>query len=505
MPIMARNNGVNMILYESTRNKDITATPSQALIRGLAPDGGLYVLRNLGEVKPVLNEILKKDYFGMASEILSIFLPDYSSNDIENAVSAAYSDKFDDNKIVPLKKVGNNFILELFHGPTSAFKDMALQILPHLLTKAKKLNGNENETVILTATSGDTGKAALEGFKDVEGTKIIVFYPHNGVSKVQKAQMVTQEGKNVFVCGINGNFDDAQTGVKKIFSDKNVIDLLKGHKMEFSSANSINIGRLSPQVVYYFYAYKQLVDSREIKIGDKINFTVPTGNFGDILAGYYAKMLGLPINKLICASNCNNVLFDFIRSGTYDKNRLFEKTISPSMDILLSSNLERFLYYISECDNDIVSSLMNDVNKKGIYTVSEKLQNNIESILSAGWADDAETKKTINRYFTDYGYLADTHTGVALKVADEYMANTDEKTKSVVLSTASPFKFSTSVYESIFGEYYDDEFNIMQALSEKTKYTIPDPLFSLKNKKTKHESVVEKDNMKQFVLNCLGI
>lgn len=491
--------------YESTRNRNITAAPSEALIKGLAADGGLYVMRNLGEKKPDLHKILKKDYYGMAAEILNIFLPDYPSEEIDKAVKAAYSDKFDDKKIVPLKKVGDNFILELFHGPTSAFKDMALQILPHLLTKGKKLNGNKSETVILTATSGDTGKAALEGFKNVEGTKIIVFYPHNGVSKVQKAQMVTQEGSNVFVCGIDGNFDDAQTGVKKIFSDKRVTDILAEHNMEFSSANSINIGRLSPQVVYYFYAYKQLVDNGEITIGDKINFTVPTGNFGDILAGYYAKILGLPINRLICASNCNNVLFDFITSGTYNKNRFFEKTISPSMDILLSSNLERFLYYVSECNNDTVASLMNDVNKKGSYTVTEALQNSIEDILSAGWVSDSETKATIERYFRDYGYLADTHTGVALKVADEYKANTSDDSKSVVLSTASPFKFSASVYESIFEKYEADEFEIMQSLAEKTKCEIPIQLSELKSKQTRHNSVVDKDGMEAFVLKCLGI
>lgn len=496
-----------MTLYESTRNKNITATPSMAVLNGLAPDGGLFVMRGLEGLKADVKALMSMTYYEMAENILQILLPDFSAETMHKCVTAAYSGKFDTKELTPLVKVGDKWILELFHGPTSAFKDMALQMLPQLVTSSKELNNDLSETVILTATSGDTGKAALEGFKDIDGTKIIVFFPEHGVSAVQKAQMTTQEGKNTYVCGIEGDFDDAQTGVKKIFADTDMKDALKNANKNFSSANSINIGRLAPQVVYYFSAYKQLLDKGAIKFGDKVNFAVPTGNFGDILAGKYAKMLGLPINKLICASNSNNVLFDFISTGEYDRKRPLSKTISPSMDILVSSNLERLLYYVSGCDNELIASLMSNLNTNGKYIVSNEIKAKIQSEFETGYTDDVTTKATIKEYFDNYKYVSDTHTAVALNVVDKYVAKTNDKTPTVVLSTASPFKFSYSVYSAIYGNEEADkignEFDIMQALSDKTGAKIPAKLAELTNKAVLHKNVYEKNNMSEFVLNCI--
>ncbi len=493
-------------LYESTRDRKMIHTASEAVLKGLAEDGGLFVMRNLEHISLDVKALMKQDYLGMAQQVLGKLLPDISSEDMERCVRAAYEGRFESREVTPLVKVGRDWVLELFHGPTCAFKDVALQILPRLMTVSKEMNGDLSETVILTATSGDTGKAALEGFRDVAGTKIIVFYPESGVSAVQKAQMVTQQGSNVYVCGIKGDFDDAQTGVKRIFSDKSIEEALQKQNQRFSSANSINIGRLAPQVVYYFYAYKRLMEKCVISYGDRINFVVPTGNFGDIFAGKIAKMLGLPINKLICASNSNNVLFDFITTGCYDRKRLLEKTISPSMDILVSSNLERLLYYASGKDNELISRLMKSLAEEGRYTVPAFMLEAIQRDFCAGYADDAMTKVAIERCWDECGYLLDTHTGVAMSVLRDYQMATADDTPTVVLSTASPYKFSTSVFEAIYGENaakkYGDEYRIMNALQEKTGIAIPKPLADLQSRPVIHNAVCEKEKMSDFVLHC---
>ncbi len=496
-------------IYESTRSKDISTSPSMAVLQGLAPDGGLFVMRDLEEKSVDLNSIMQMSYLNMARTVLGILLPDYPCEVMEQCVNNAYIGKFDTEEITPVAYAGDSIILELFHGPTCAFKDVALQMLPQLVMASKKLNDDKSQTVILTATSGDTGKAALEGFKDVEGTKIIVFFPNTGVSAVQKAQMTTQEGSNTYVCGINGDFDDTQTGVKIIFSDKGIKEYLSSMGMNFSSANSINIGRLAPQVVYYFYAYKKLLDAGRISMGDKVNFAVPTGNFGDILAGRYAKMLGLPVNKLICASNENNVLYDFINTGVYNRKRELAKTISPSMDILVSSNLERLLYYVSGKDNALVAELMASLAEEGEYKVPEFMRKAIAEEFYAGYADGEATKDTIKKYFDETGYVADTHTAVALNVVEKYKQEVNDGIPTVVLSTASPYKFSDSVYGAICGkealESLEDEYAVMEALQAKTGVEIPKPLKSLKEKEVRHKSVKEKQAMIEFVLESLSL
>lgn len=496
-------------MYESTRNRNITSTASKAVLSGIAPDSGLFVMRNLDSVKVDVEKMMQMSYMQMAEYVLHILLPDYPCDVMHECVEKAYTGKFDTDEITPVVYVGDNAILELFHGPTCAFKDVALQMLPRLVVASKKINCDSSQTVILTATSGDTGKAALEGFKDVDNTKIIVFYPGDGVSAVQKAQMTTQEGGNTYVCGIKGNFDDAQTGVKVLFADNDMRNKLSANGMNFSSANSINIGRLAPQVVYYFYAYKKLTEDGKIKFGDKVNFAVPTGNFGDILAGRYAKMLGLPINRLICASNKNNVLSDFINTGVYNRKRELAKTVSPSMDILVSSNLERLLYYVSGKDNEIVASLMKNLADNGEYTVPDFMLKEIQSGFYAGYADDVKTKKTIKKYYDENGYLADTHTAVALNVTDEYKKETNDKTFTVVLSTASPYKFSDSVFGALYGdaqtEKFGDEYAVMQALCDNTGVEIPLPLKNLKNKKIIHTEIAEKEKMSDFVIKSLEI
>ena len=485
--------------YESTRNSNIKATASKAVLQGIASDGGLYVMRNLGQKKIDLQEINDKSYTEIAEIILGIMLDDFPKEKIKECVLNAYTDKFSTDEITPVVKVGNSYVTELFHGPTSAFKDVALSILPHLMTTSYEMNDIQGEVVILTATSGDTGKAALEGFKNVDGTKIIVFYPEGGVSKVQKAQMATQEGLNTYVCAIKGNFDDGQTGVKNMFADERLNDYLGENDKMFSSANSINIGRLVPQIVYYFYSYITLVRNGAIKNLDKVNFSVPTGNFGNILAGYFAKKLGLPINKLICGSNENNVLYDFIKTGVYDKNREFHKTISPSMDILVSSNLERLLYYVCGKNNDMVKEFMEKLNSDSKYQVSDDIKEQINADFYAGCVFKEDTQKTIKDTFLKHGYLLDTHTAVAYKTLEEYQKSTNDKTVSVVLSTASPYKFSKSVYESLYGESNEDEFKIMQELSKMTKVKIPDNLQGLEKKEVLHSSVCEIDEMTQYV------
>ena len=475
--------------YISTRNKNIVKNDKVALLQGLSEDGGLFVLENFKD-KIDLEKLLNKSYTEIALEVLKLFFS-FDEKKLKSVIEKAYS-KFSTSKVTPLVELKKSYILELFHGPTSAFKDVALTLLPHLIQLA--LEGTNQEILVLTATSGDTGKAALEGFKDVAQTEIIVFYPKNGVSKVQELQMRTQEGKNTKVCAIEGNFDDAQTGVKNIFLDENLQKKLGDKK--FSSANSINIGRLTPQIVYYIVSYVELVKNNKIKMGDKINFVVPTGNFGDILAGYYAKKLGLSVNKFICASNNNNVLYDFLTTGTYDRNREFLKTISPSMDILISSNLERLLYDLSGVDDKYIKSLMEDLNKNGKYQVNDEILKKIKEQFGAGYATDEETAKTIKKVWEEEKYLLDPHTAVAYKVMLEQ--NLSEPT--VVLSTASPYKFCASVANALLNIHDEDEFVLMQKLYEATKVEIPENLKNLKSKEILHSNIIKKEEMSEYVL-----
>ena len=499
--------------YNSTTNKNIVVSASQAIAQGISTDGGLFVPQEIPQYSLAdIESFTKLDYVGRAKKILSDYLDDFTAEEIDECVTKAYTaEKFGSNNPAPLsyQKYGDIDInvLELWHGPTSAFKDMALQILPHLLTKSLKKTSPDKEAVILVATSGDTGKAALEGFKDVDGTKIMVFYPVDGVSPMQKRQMTTQEGGNVNVCAIRGNFDDAQTGVKKIFTDKTLVKKLQENNYIFSSANSINWGRLLPQIVYYFSAYAELINDGKIKLGDKINVVVPTGNFGNILASYYAFRMGLPINKFICASNSNNVLTDFIATGTYDKNRDFYATISPSMDILVSSNLERFLYHMTEKDDKKVKEWMTALKTTGAYSVDEDVKTKITSLFAAGFCDDAKTKTTIDEFFNKYGYLCDTHTAVAVNVYKEYVEKTGDRTPVVLDSTASPYKFSGSVLKAIADgeELPNDEFEMVDLLSKKTGTDVPKPLAALKDKETRFTEVVNADEMPEFVLNALGV
>lgn len=485
--------------YESTRDSNLKSTASKAVLKGIADDGGLYVMRDLDIKKINIEKLLNRSYIEIAEIILNEMLDDFTTNKVNECVLKAYTNKFSNDEITPIVQVGNSYITELFHGPTSAFKDVALSILPHLMIASYEMNDITGEVIILTATSGDTGKAALEGFKDVKGTKIAVFYPDGGVSEVQKAQMITQEGSNTYVCAIKGNFDDAQTGVKKIFTNEKLIKEFKENNKIFSSANSINIGRLIPQIVYYFHSYINLVEKKAIKLMDKVNFSVPTGNFGNILAGYYAKMLGLPINKLICGSNENNVLYDFINTGVYDRNREFYKTITPSMDILVSSNLERLLYYISGKNNAKVKALMEQLNSSGKYEISSEMKEKINSDFYAGCVFKEDTEKTIKETFENYGYLLDTHTAVAYKTLEQYKEETKDNTVSIVLSTASPYKFSRSVYEALYGNTNKNEFEIMQELSGKTKVNIPENLKGLNNKTIRHTKVCDKNEMEVYV------
>ena len=475
--------------YISTRNKNIVKNDKVALLQGLSEDGGLFVLENFKD-KIDLEKLLNKSYTEIALEVLKLFFS-FDEKKLKSVIEKACS-KFSTSKVTPLVELKKSYILELFHGPTSAFKDVALTLLPHLIQLA--LEGTNQEILVLTATSGDTGKAALEGFKDVAQTEIIVFYPKNGVSKVQELQMRTQEGKNTKVCAIEGNFDDAQTGVKNIFLDENLQKKLGDKK--FSSANSINIGRLTPQIVYYIVSYVELVKNNKIKMGDKINFVVPTGNFGDILAGYYAKKLGLPVNKFICASNNNNVLYDFLTTGTYNRNREFLKTISPSMDILISSNLERLLYDLSGADDKYIKSLMEDLNKNGKYQVNDEILKKIKEQFGAGYATDEETAKTIKKVWEEEKYLLDPHTAVAYKVMLEQ--NLSEPT--VVLSTASPYKFCASVANALLNIHDEDEFVLMQKLYETTKVEIPENLKNLKSKEILHSDIIKKEEMPEYVL-----
>ena len=480
------------MLYHSTRSQSHIADSAQAVLEGLAPDGGLYMPQELPSFD--WKKCLEGDSQAMATDILSALLPDIPN--MRDLVQKAYTGKFETEDLTPTVPVGDFGVLELFRGPTSAFKDVALSMLPQLLTAAKSAKGMQEDILILTATSGDTGKAALEGFHDVPGVRICVFYPHGGVSQVQRAQMVTQEGNNVAVCAIHGNFDDAQTGVKNVFAACRDKEL----PFKLSSANSINIGRLAPQIMYYFRSYRDLLDAGKIRLGDEVNFSVPTGNFGDILAGYLAKRLGLPVGTLICASNANNVLTDFIRTGTYNRMRPLLKTTSPSMDILVSSNLERLLYLLSG-DTALVAQLMGQLNQDGSYTVPEALLETIQKEFWAAYCDDARAAEVMGRVYKEKGYLCDPHTASGWAAAEDYIAETGDSRPMVVLSTASPYKFPVAVLTAIGGDTSGTEFDQMERLSALTGVPIPANLSGLQGKEEKHTGVIDKDAMLEYVLN----
>ena len=489
-----------MMEYQSTRNPELHATAAQAVLQGLAPDGGLYTMPSLAQVKLDWQAVLQLDTLSMAREILAALLPSYDKEEMDKLVHAAYTGKFETPDLTPTVSVGEDAVLELFRGPTSAFKDVALSVLPRLIVAAAKAEGMKGDVVILTATSGDTGKAAMEGFHDVPGTRITVFYPHGGVSAVQQAQMATQEGNNVRVCAVRGNFDDAQTGVKNIFAACKDRDL---HGAMLSSANSINIGRLAPQVVYYFRSYADLCRMGRVKVGDKVDFAVPTGNFGDILAGYFARELGLPVGRLVCASNANNVLTEFLRTGRYDRNRPFYKTVSPSMDILVSSNLERLLYLMSG-DTALVAQLMAQLKETGVYQVPDALLEKMQSVFWSGCCDDAATKAAIGRLWKEQRYLADTHTAVAWQVAQDYKATCADHNPVVVLSTASPYKFPAAVLEGLGEQSENDEFAVMERLHALTGVPVPPNLASLRQQAVRHRDVIDREDMLAYVLKKAG-
>lgn len=480
--------------YQSTRNHRLQASSAAAVLEGIAADGGLYIRDDLSTMNFDWKGLLGEDSLTMSARILSALLPDIP--DMETLVKQGYEGKFETDELTPLAQVGDRYVLELFRGPTSAFKDVALSLLPRLITSAKTVCGVDDEIVILTATSGDTGKAALEGFHDVPGTRIIVFYPHGGVSTVQQAQMATQEGSNVCVCAVRGNFDDAQTGVKNIFAACQDKDL---HGVRLSSANSINIGRLAPQVMYYFRAYADLVKAGRIRVGDTVHYVVPTGNFGDILAGYFAKLMGLPVGKLVCASNANDVLTEFLSTGVYDKRRPFHKTTSPSMDILVSSNLERMLYLLSDGDDAYVAGLMRQLRDEGRYQVTDKMLARLHEIFSCACCDDAQAAEVMGRVWREHGYVCDPHTAVAWHAADAFMEQADGA-PVVVLSTASPYKFPAAVLSALGEEPGDDEFAMMDKLSALTGTPIPKNLATLREKQARHKDVIDKDAMLDYVL-----
>lgn len=498
------------MFYTSTRDKSVRVSSSQAITQGISKDGGLFVPEEIPQITmDEVVELSKLSYRDRAKRILSLYLTDYTKEELDYCVDGAYADgKFSSEKVAPLASLSENVnVLELWKGPTCAFKDMALQLLPYLLTVAASKTAKDKTIVILVATSGDTGKAALEGFKDVKNTKILVFYPNDGVSPMQKLQMTTQEGSNVGVCAINGNFDDAQSGVKAIFTNPEIAEKLAQKNMMFSSANSINWGRLVPQIVYYVSAYCDLIANGLIKPGDEINVDVPTGNFGNILAAYYARKMGLPIKTLICASNANNVLTDFLKSGTYDRNRHFYTTASPSMDILISSNLERLLFDLSDQDDNLVSDWMNKLSADGKYTVTDDVKGKISALFDAGYCDDEMTKATIRETYEQEHYLCDTHTAVAVNVYGQYVERTGDKTPVVIASTASPYKFSASVLDAVkHGKIKSkDEFAMVNELSDFTGAEVPVQLASLAGKKPRFKDVCEKSDMTDVVFNMLGI
>ena len=493
------------LLYKSTRNAEKTVTASEAILKGLADDGGLFVPVTIPKLDVSLDELKDMTYQETAYAVMKQFITDFTEEELKNCIAKAYDAKFDTEEIAPLVKVDGTYYLELFHGATIAFKDMALSILPHLLTTAAKKNNVKNEIVILTATSGDTGKAALAGFADVEGTRIIVFYPKNGVSKVQELQMVTQKGANTSVVAIHGNFDCAQSGVKAIFENKELAKELDHAGFQFSSANSINIGRLVPQIVYYVYAYAKLLQNEEITEGEAINVVVPTGNFGNILAAYFAKKMGIPIDKLICASNENKVLFDFFQTGVYDKNREFILTNSPSMDILISSNLERLIYMIAGQDAEKNSELMQALKSKGVYELTDEMKANLDDF-AAGYATEEQVKETIAEVYKKTGYVIDTHTAVAAKVCKSYQEASKDEKKTVIASTASPYKFARSVMTAIDDKYDAlEEFDLIDSLEVISNVDIPNAVEEIRNAEILHTRECDADKMEETVKDILGV
>lgn len=488
--------------YRSTRS-DFSCNSLQAVLQGISPDGGLFVSPEILSKEFDWKSVIGLSTLDMAQKILSHLLPEFK--DMGDLVRKAYTGKFETEDLTPVVKVGDNYILELFRGPTSAFKDVALSMLPQLITAAKAQSGATDETVILTATSGDTGKAAMEGFHDVPGTRIIVFYPHGGVSPIQRAQMATQEGKNVKVCAVRGNFDDCQTAVKQAFAKINSMGMLEKANKTLSSANSINIGRLAPQVVYYFKAYSDLIAQKRIAIGDKIDFVVPSGNFGDILAGYFAKLMGLPVRHLVCASNENKVLADFLTTGIYDKRRPFYRTSSPSMDILVSSNLERLLFLAADCNAEKVAKWMKDLNTEGVFTVDEAVMNNIKSTFKAYHCTEKQTIETIGETYTKDSYLCDPHTAVGIKAAKDYKVEYADNVPVVVLSTASPYKFPAPVSEAIGLPVTGDEYQQIAAISKKTGVAVPKNLSSIQSKPVLHNDVIDREAILDYVLAVLGV
>ena len=485
------------LLYKSTRSNDVEVTASQAILKGLADDGGLFVPESLPALEADMDTLAGMSYQETAYEVMRQFLTDFTEEELKDCIAKAYDEKFDTKEIAPLVKKDEAYYLELFH---------ALSILPHLLTTSAKKNQVKNEIVILTATSGDTGKAALAGFADVPGTKIIVFYPKNGVSPIQEKQMVTQKGANTFVVGIHGNFDDAQTGVKKMFGDKELAAQMDKAGYQFSSANSINIGRLVPQVVYYVYAYAKMYANGEVAKGEKINVVVPTGNFGNILAAYYAKNMGVPIDKLICASNDNKVLYDFFRTGTYDRNREFILTTSPSMDILISSNLERLIYKIAGADAAKDVTLMQNLAAEGKYEITDEMKAQLKDFYG-NYANEKETAEEIAEVYKKTGYIMDTHTAVASRVYRKYVAESGDQTKTVIASTASPYKFTRSVMDAIDAEKYKGmgDFELVDALSELSGVKVPQAIEEIRTAPVLHKNVVETEDMPKIVKQFLNI
>ncbi len=494
------------LIYASTRNADEKVTASQAILKGLAGEGGLFVPTEIPKLDVSMDDLAKMSYQETAYEVMKLFLTDFTEEELKHCINSAYDEKFDTAEIAPLVHADGAYYLELFHGSTIAFKDMALSILPHLLITSARKNQIKNEIVILTATSGDTGKAALAGFADVKGTKIIVFYPKNGVSPIQEKQMVTQKGENTFVVGINGNFDQAQTGVKKMFSDKELAKVMDAAGYQFSSANSINIGRLVPQIVYYVYAYAKMYANGEIAKDEKINVVVPTGNFGNILAAFYAKNMGVPIAKLICASNDNKVLYDFFSTGTYDKNREFILTTSPSMDILISSNLERLIYRIAGNDAAKNAEFMKELTTDGKYEITPEMKAQLSDIYG-NYSSEAETAEVIKKLYEDTGYVIDTHTAVAAGVYGKYKAETgDTETKTVIASTASPFKFTRSVMNAIDHKYDSmTDFELVDELSKIANVEVPQAIEDIRSAAVLHDTVCEVDEMEATVKKFLNI
>ncbi len=493
------------MFYKSTRGDEKQVTASQAILKGLALDGGLFVPEKMPKLDISFNQLKELDYKETAYQVMKLFFTDYSEEELKTCINNAYDYKFDTKEIAPLVKKGEKYYLELFHGSTIAFKDMALSILPHLMVTAAKKNNLKNKIVILTATSGDTGKAALAGFANVPDTSIIVFYPKDGVSSIQEMQMVTQKGDNTNVVAIHGNFDDAQTNVKKLFEDSQLQEELSQVGLQFSSANSINIGRLVPQIVYYVYAYGQMLKQGEIIEGESINVVVPTGNFGNILAAYYAKHLGIPIKKLICASNENKVLYDFFQTGCYNKNRTFTVTNSPSMDILISSNLERLIYSLCEENETANKVLMNQLKEQGSYCITKEMQEKLQDFYG-NFATQEETLHTIQSIFKDDNYVIDTHTAVATCVYDKYREETRDTTKTIIVSTASPYKFASSVLEALEGKAtLRTEFEQIEELEKISKVPVPKAVEELKDALVLHNRVCDKEDMKYIVKKILGL